>query len=430
MSARIIVADVLDGLRQLEPESVQCVVTSPPYWGLRDYGTDPWVGGDPACTHRDGMAQPPQTIGSGANPYPGGGAHRGGDASVCASCGATRTVRQIGLERTPAEYVDRLAAVFAAVWRVLRPDGTLWLNLGDCYNAYNGGSGPGSGPVDGPSERSAQRPQLPTGYGIRDRGLKPKDLVGIPWRVAFALQAAGWWLRSDIVWHKPNPMPESVGDRPTRCHEYLFLMARSERYYYDAAAVAEPIAEGTAARLERAHSGYQAPGQSPHNGTAGPRPNRRQAFPAGVGDEPRTAAALNTDDVRAEIRSTPARERRQVSPAGRPCSPQIEEDPSAFSDTRNRRTVWTIPTMGYSEAHFATFPTALVEPCILAGSRPGDTVLDPFAGAGTVGLVADRLDRHSIGIELSPEYAAMAERRIREDAPLFADVILTRQDES
>jgi len=374
MSARIIVADVLDGLAQLEAESVQCVVTSPPYWGLRDYG------------------------------QPG----------------------QIGLERTPEEYVTRLAEVFYQVWRVLKADGTLWLNLGDCYNAYNGGSGPGSGPVDGPSERSAQRPQLPTGYGIRDRGLKPKDLIGIPWRVAFALQAGGWWLRSDIVWHKPNPMPESVGDRPTRCHEYLFLMARSERYYYDAAAIAEPVAEGTAARLERAHSGYQAPGQTPHNGTAGPRPNRRQAFPAGwgVGDEPRTAAELNTDAVRAEIRSTPARERRQVSPAGRPCSPQIEEDPEAFSDTRNRRTVWTIPTIGYSEAHFATFPTALVAPCILAGSRPGDTVLDPFAGAGTVGLVADRLDRHSIGIELSPEYAAMAERRIREDAPLFTDVTL------
>lgn len=316
MSARIIVADVLNGLASIEPGSVQCCVTSPPYWGLRDYGVK----------------------------------------------------GQIGLERTPSEYVERMVAVFEAVRRVLCQDGTLWLNLGDCYNAYNGGAGPGSGPVDGPSERSAQRPQLATGYGLRDRGLKPKDLVGIPWRVALALQAAGWWLRSDIIWSKPNPMPESVTDRPTRSHEYLFLMSKSGRYFYDAQAIAEPVAESTIERLSQPtlaeqQGSYRVPGK-----TNGPM--------KAVGD----------------------------------------------TTTRNRRSVWTITTQPFSEAHFATFPPAIPERCILAGSRPGDLVLDPFCGAGTTGLAADRLGRDFVGVELNPEYAAMAERRLRGDSPLFSDV--------
>jgi DNA modification methylase len=409
VSVRIIIADVLAGLAQLEPESVHCVVTSPPYWGLRDYG----VAG------------------------------------------------QIGLERTLTEYVGRMVEVFSAVRRVLRRDGTLWLNLGDSYNGYPGGATTG-GPLSNKNQHA--RASRPTGYGLSADGLKPKDLVGVPWRVAFALQAAGWWLRSDLIWAKPNPMPESVQDRPTRSHEYLFLMAQSERYYYDQEAISEPVAEGTAARLDRAHAAYQAPGQPPHNGTAGPRPNRNRTYP---------------DTMKG---SAPA--------------PQIEEDPDAFSGLRNRRTVWTIPTMGYSEAHFATFPPALVEPCILAGTsergccsacgapwrrdlevsyrhhnntaprNPGGgvaitpgaersgavlirdaktsgwspgcdcgaevvpcVVLDPFAGAGTTGLVADRLGRSFVGIELNPEYARLAERRLRGDCPLFCDPILTRGDE-
>ena len=407
MSARLIVADVLAGLAGLADESVQCVVTSPPYWGLRDYG-------------------------------------RAG---------------QIGLERTPAEYVERMVEAFREVWRVLRKDGTLWLNLGDCYATGAGAVGehPGGGQQGARwkgeatrvrdsrrRDRAAVVPKRAQRDGTHAgkhtaiaalgpmtqpnrmpiAGLKPKDLVGMPWRVAFALQAEGWWLRSDIVWNKPNPMPESVADRPTRSHEYLFLLTRSARYRYDAAAIAEPCAEDTAARLERAHAPYQAPGQPAQNGTAGPRPNRRQPFPAGwgTGDQPRDAVALNQDATRSEIRATPARERRQRSPEGRPAAPQIEEDPGTFSGTRNRRTVWTVATQGFAEAHFATFPEALVEPCILAGSRRGDTVLDPFAGAGTTGLVADRLGRDFIGIELNPEYAAMAERRLRGDSPLFADV--------
>lgn len=356
MAARIIVADVLDGLRTLPAAAARCVVTSPPYWGLRDYGVD----------------------------------------------------GQIGLEATPEEYVDRLLAVFAEVWRVLAEDGTVWLNLGDSYcsaSKWGGSSGTLNRRVSaGDSDlvpRNLNRGRrlvgdtknpnagVPTTGPNRNPqvGLKDKDLVGIPWRVAFALQAAGWWLRSDIVWDKPNPMPESVTDRPTRCHEYLFLLARSERYYYDAAAIAEPVADGTLARLERAHACTHAPGQTAHRGVAGERANRRQRSVAGAG-----------------------------------AAPQLEEDPEVFSETRNRRTVWRIATRGFSEAHFATFPDDLVEPCILAGSSRGDTVLDPFAGAGTVGLVADRLGRHFIGVELNPEYAGIAQRRLTGDSPLFASV--------
>lgn len=332
MSCHIIIADVLDGLGSLEPGSVQCCVTSPPYWGLRDYG----VAG------------------------------------------------QIGLERTIGEYVEKLVEVFREVRRVMAEDGTLWLNLGDCYNAYNGGAGPGSGEIDGPSERSEQRPHLPTGYGLRDPRLKPKDLVGIPWRVAFALQADGWWLRSDIIWSKPNPMPESITDRPTKSHEYLFLLARSERYYYDQAAIAEPAIHGGGAGCHD--------GEGSHD----------------VVQHSRRARVVRYDGTQ----KTTGHQNRTY--------PGVVPREIVVGPTRNRRTVWTIATQGYPEAHFATFPEALVEPCIRAGSRASDTVLDPFCGSGTVGLVADRLGRGFIGIEINPAYAALAEHRIHDDCPMFA----------
>jgi DNA modification methylase len=342
VSARIIVADVFDGLATIEPESVQCCVTSPPYWGLRDYGMD----------------------------------------------------GQIGLERTLQEYLDTMVRVFGAVRRVMRKDATLWLNLGDCYNAYNGGSGPGSGPIDGPSERSAQRPQLATGYGLRDATLKPKDLVGMPWMTALALRSAGWWLRSDIVWSKPNPMPESVRDRPTRSHEYLFLLARSERYYYDADAIAEP----------RASTGLV--------GVSG--------WASGPGSHAAIDHARDKGDARSFRGGG-----KYVNGHAQTADP-VERDTHgngpAAAATRTCRSVWTIATQPFPDAHFATFPEALVLPCVLAGSRPGDLVLDPFAGSGTVGLVADRLGRDFVGVELNPKYAAIAERRITSDAPLFADV--------
>ena len=301
---RIINADVMDGLAQLESGSVRCVVTSPPYWGLRDYG------------------------------IPG----------------------QLGLERTPEEYVARMVAVFAEVRRVLADDGTLWMNLGDSYASQTKGSG-------GPSAKQCSN--AGSRYEMSQRlhhGLKDKDLVGIPWRVAFALQDDGWYLRSDIIWAKPNPMPESVTDRPTKSHEYVFLLAKSERYFFDADAVREPLAPESTARYAYAFGGAKS--------TALVEQNRR-----GIGQ-----------------RTRPVGER--VATAG-----------------RNVRTVWTIATEPYPEAHFATFPTALPERCIRAGSRIGDTVLDPFAGSGTTLMVARGLGRNAVGIELNPEYCRLIEKR-------------------
>jgi DNA modification methylase len=298
--------------------SVHCVVTSPPYWGLRDYGA------------------------------PG----------------------QLGLERTPEVYVAALVAVFREVWRVLRDDGTLWLNLGDCYATGAGkvGERPGGGAQgDGWAQRGAmtQPNRMPI------PGLKPKDLVGIPWRVAFALQTDGWYLRSDIVWSKPNPMPESVTDRPTKSHEYLFLLAKRERYYYDAEAIKEAAA-------------YPGGPNSPES-IASPYgqgfTRKAKAWP-GIG--PQNGATRNRGE---------------------------EYAPMVTHEKRNRRSVWEIATQPYPEAHFATFPEALVEPCVLAGSPEAGMVLDPFAGSGTVGQVCHRLGRRFVGLELKPDYCRMAYRR-------------------
>ena len=329
--------DALEVLRTLSAESVHCCVTSPPYWGLRDYGV------------------------------PG----------------------QIGLEPTVGEYVEKMVAVFREVRRVLRADGTCWLNLGDSYAGSWGAQSRGGPPSEsstlkgtghvggGPKIKSlsavqiAAHPKGQTHTGtIRDPGLKPKDLAGVPWRVAFALQDDGWWLRSDIIWHKPNPMPESVTDRPTKAHEYVFLLAKSPTYYFDAEAVREPTLS-----LDPGHISY--------------RPN----------------SARIAEEGRKEFSAKHAMSARAYNSAG-----------------RNIRSVWTIATAPYAEAHFATFPPALAERCIKAGCPAGGTVLDPFAGAATTLLVADRLQRRGIGIELNPAYVAMATERVRSDAPLFAAV--------
>jgi DNA modification methylase len=297
--------DWLDVLRTLPDESVHCVVTSPPYWGLRDYGV------------------------------PG----------------------QLGLEPTPEKYVARLVEGFREVRRVLRRTGTLWLNLGDSYAGNGGGASAWSTPLEQQKKRVGNA-DLPS---RTHAGLKPKDLVGIPWRVAFALQADGWYLRSDIIWAKPNPMPESVTDRPTKAHEYLFLLSRSARYYYDAEAVREEREPDSLRRSEL------------------------------YGDNP-SFAKLNPDR----------------NDGGRGGSMGFNGNPAG----RNLRSVWTIATEPYPGAHFATFPQKLVEPCILAGCPEGGTVLDPFAGSGTVGLVAERRGRRSILIELSADYVAQAMERI------------------
>jgi DNA modification methylase len=321
VSATIREGDALAVLRSLPDELARCCVTSPPYWGLRDYGAE----------------------------------------------------GQIGLEQTPSEYVARLVAVFREVRRVLADDGTLWLNLGDSYAGSWGAQGRQgeTGQMAGRSVVSARQieahPKRLTGTGtIRESGLKAKDLIGIPWRVAFALQADGWWLRSDNIWSKPNPMPESVTDRPTKAHEYVFLLAKSERYFYDADAVAE--------RSIHAGRTVKASGADAKNARGGPFRE--------------TAAGFTDHDTE-------------------------------VGETRNRRTVWTITTKPFSGAHFATMPPELAEVCILAGSAEGDTVLDPFCGAGTTGLVALRRGRHFVGAEINPTYAAMARERIRSDAPLL-----------
>ncbi len=333
---RIIEGDSLAVLRTLPDESVNCCVTSPPYWGLRDYGV----------------------------------------------------VGQMGLERTPELYVAGMVAVFAEVRRVLRSDGTLWLNLGDSY-ARDAGKGQHK-----PGDAGKQNYIIERGNGraastatIGD-GLKAKDLVGIPWRVAFALQADGWYLRSDIIWHKPNPMPESVTDRPTKAHEYLFLLTKSERYAYDAAAIAEPATCGRI-RGPALHADLVST-----NGNSG-----------------LSRGAYRKTDKQAEVGS-----RRYTGFNDRW---DAKEDAGAVNETRNRRSVWSICTEAYPGAHFAVMPTALVEPCVMAGCPEGGTVLDPFAGSGTVGVVALRHGRQFIGIELNPKYAAMARNRITDDAPMF-----------
>ena len=363
--------DALEQLRRIEDETVQCCITSPPYWSLRDYGTATWVGGDPACSHKGRQKPRQDTTGSGINKgrfaesrgtQPGKTAYSVPVRGVC-RCGAERRDLQLGLEASAEEYVERLVEVMAEVRRVLKADGTLWLNLGDCYasDAF-GGSIARSGLAGGNKNHVASRAARTDPR--RPFGLKPKQLVGIPWRVAFALQADGWWLRSDIIWSKTNAMPESVRDRPTKSHEYLFLLAKNERYYYDAAAIAE-------------EASGRAPGNVTHKGA--------DAYAAGA-EFHRTKSGLVAIGAR---------------------------------EVRNKRSVWTVATHPFPEAHFATFPPALVEPCILAGSRPGDLVLDPFAGAGTVGLVALRHGRRFLGIELNPEYVEMARRRIVGDAPLW-----------
>ena len=307
-------------LPTLAAGSVQCCVTSPPYWGLRDYGCD----------------------------------------------------GQLGLESTPEKFVSNMVNVFREVWRVLKDDGTLWLNMGDSYagSSMSGGGRESSTLVGTHHE---DRNGCRFGGVVRDYGtLKSKDLCGIPWRLAFALQADGWYLRSDIIWHKPNPMPESVTDRPTKSHEYIFLLTKSDRYYYDHLSIKEKSSGNSHA-------------QGPNGGPRLMIVNRHKT-------------STECGDVG---------------------QPNHGLDSMRISEDRNKRTVWTVATQPYAEAHFATFPEDLIKPCIMAGSRPGDTVLDPFAGSGTTGKVAIELGRLAILIELSPAYVELARDRTNVTAGFF-----------
>jgi DNA modification methylase len=300
----IIVGDVRDALSSLELASVQTCVTSPPYWGLRDYGID----------------------------------------------------GQIGLEETVDEYVATMVEVFRLVRRVLRDDATLWLNLGDSYTS-------GGRTYRAPDKKDQSNARVTGRFRpAQPAGLKVKDLIGVPWRVALALQTDGWWLRQDIIWSKPNPMPESVLDRCTKAHEYIFLLSKTADYFYDARAIRERCSANS------------------HGGASGNEGGKQRALGQNRGGS-----------------------------LGGP-----------VPEYRNKRSVWTIRPQPFHEAHFATFPVELPDICIRAGSRLGDLVLDPFAGAGTTGIAAQRRGRRFIGIELNPEYAEIARRRIDNDQPLLS----------
>jgi DNA modification methylase len=354
-------------LRRMPAAMAHTCVTSPPYYGLRDYG------------------------------HP----------------------EQIGMESTPEEFVATLVEVFREMRRVLRDDGTCWVNMGDSYASAPGQSTRGGAPSSsstlqgnghrgggpklsalariGKSENKgntagdhARRPYAPT--------LKPKDLIGVPWMLAFALRADGWYLRQDIVWAKPNPMPESVRDRCTKAHEYIFLLSKSERYYFDQGAIAEHVAESTVHRLAQDVGGqagsWRVPGKA-----SGPMKavSRRNSF------------ARTTKDSAGEHGQ----------------KPQFREDrePIAYEGRRNKRSVWTVATRPYSGAHFAVFPPELIEPCILAGAPGGGVVLDPFFGSGTTGQVAQQLGRQWIGCELNPAYRGLQDERLRQPGLMLESAI-------
>lgn len=353
--------------------SVNCIVTSPPYYGLRDYGTARWEGGDPNCDHNpqrhDGGWRADRTL-----PLGRGGVYR----EVCGKCGAIRIDEQIGLEQTPDEYIANLVAVFRECKRILRDDGTLWVNIGDSYS----GSGNGSGDY---REDGASISKSDAKYGTHKpgtpNGLKPKDLIGIPWMLAFALRADGWYLRQDIIWHKPNPMPESVKDRCTKSHEYIFLLSKSARYYYDNEAIME-VATGFDGRKDTKYKG-------------GPKDM------AGGAHERWQYKSLETGRT-GEVHSG------YENPDG---SLRVSFDDKGVP-VRNKRDVWTVTTKPYKGAHYATFPPELIKPCILAGCPEGGIVFDPFAGSGTTVAVANSLGRRGIGIDLNYNYLQLAQERV------------------
>jgi DNA modification methylase len=328
---RIEFGDCRDTMRRWAADGIkaQTCVTSPPYFGLRDYGHD----------------------------------------------------GQIGLEQTPDEYIKVMVEVFRCVWDVLADDGTLWLNIGDSYNNFRSQMGPGQA-VHGRDKLNGKPDVNSKKRGVD--GLKEKDLIGIPWMMAFALRADGWYLRQDIIWHKPNPMPESVQDRCTKAHEYIFLMSKSQKYYYDSEAIAIPLAETSNARLSQPNLANQAgsdrvPGKTNGNMKA-------------VG--PRFGGNKYGDDDRAESRTKSGNEW------------------TGDTGKANRRSVWTVATKPYSGAHFAVFPSDLIEPCILAGAPVGGIVLDPFMGSGTTAQVAQNLGRQYLGCELNPDYKPLQNKRL------------------
>jgi DNA modification methylase len=349
MMNKIEFGDCRETMRRWASEGIkaQTCVTSPPYYGLRDYGTAKWEGGDENCDHVETE-----------NKHGGQRADRNQEGykklykDVCKKCGATREDKQLGLEQTPEEYIEAMVEVFRCVWDVLEDNGTLWLNIGDSYARQGGRESDQPRHWDGREKTSGS---MHNTRMAQDIGLKPKDLIGIPWMLAFALRADGWYLRQDIIWHKPNPMPESVQDRCTKAHEYIFLLSKSQKYYYDNESIKDPVKQDWGTR-DRSEGKY-------HN--------------EGSGLQPHTGLEKSYEMA-------------------------------------NKRSVWSVNTKPYAGAHFAVFPQELIEPCIMAGAPVGGVVLDPFMGSGTTAQVAQHLGRKYIGCELNPDYKPLQDKRLRQ----------------
>lgn len=347
--------DCRETMRRWKEQGIkaQTCVTSPPYYGLRDYGTAKWEGGDADCDHSISMPTKWNDPKRGTNVLRPETAHRGGTSSHCHKCGATRIDSQLGLEETPEEYIKAMVEVFRCVWDVLEDDGTLWVNIGDSYCNSNGfARASAEYQREGRNNMPANDRKLDK---LHETGLKTKDLIGIPWMLAFALRADGWYLRQDIIWSKPNPMPESVQDRCTKSHEYIFLLSKSHKYYYDHESIKDPVKQdwGTRNRTDGKYHN-EGTGLQPHSG--------------------------------------------------------LEKS----YEMANKRSVWTVNTKPYAGAHFAVFPTELIEPCIMAGAPVGGVVLDPFMGSGTTAQVAQHLNRQYLGCELNLDYKPLQDKRLRQ----------------
>ncbi|MFE0024131.1 DNA-methyltransferase [Amycolatopsis sp. NPDC059021] len=391
-SVTLYTGDATTTLASLPDSSVDCVVSSPPYWGLRDYGTGTWVRGDPDCAHR-------AAAGRGGNvpqskhprlAYPASAAHRGGVPQRCRRCGARREDDQHGLEPTPQDYIDRLRGVFDELHRVLADTGTVWLNLGDSYATDPLGRSDHAMRASTVSGRSAAEPlrESVRRAGARRTGVLPrKNLVGMPWRVAFALQADGWILRNAIVWHKPNAMPESVRDRLSNRYEMLFLLVKQQRYFFDLDPIREPLA-----RPEALGEGIVIGGV--HKG-------RRAGIDA--------TARRRGNSVYGKYHDTDPFPAKAPGEAMRPTGSQHT---AAHERGKNPGDVWSVTTRPLREAHFAAFPVDIPLRCIAAGCPEGGAVLDPFSGAATTGMAARRLGRSYIGIDLNPDFHDIGLRRL------------------
>lgn len=373
---RVYLGNSIDIIKTFPDESIDCVVTSPPYYGLRDYGVE----------------------------------------------------GQIGLEETPEQYIQRLVELFREIRRCLKKDGTIWVNIGDSYNCYKGNaSSPNFDTKYVGGDKGGAHPARESGYGLQSKNMKPKDLMGIPWLFAFALRADGWYLRQDIIWHKPNPMPESVTDRCTKSHEYIFLLSKSEKYYFDYEAIQEEavtqldprigsrveydgMRDGKDGNGQRSFVSLKVKGHQMGGKKYGDNDNKHFQVYSGKDYQPqvRWGSGTKREWTHEQNYSQDENGGHRDNSGGFDCEMSIKDGVVV----RNKRDVWSVNVRPNKEAHFATFPEMLIKPCILAGCPENGVVLDPFMGSGTTGIVARKLNRNFVGCELNPEYQKMAIRRI------------------